>query len=80
MSDSNNTAAQALSAIEARVYRAQAIVAPTAVAAGVIESQEGLELRGSLEVASELLLEIASDVAMVERRIELAPEFKEAQP
>ena len=80
MSDSNNTAAQALSAIEARVYRAQAIVATTAVAAGVIESQESLELRGSLEVASELPLEIASDVAMVERRIELAPEFKEAQP
>jgi hypothetical protein len=80
MSDSNNAAAQALSSISARVYRAQAIVATSAVAAGVNESQEGLELRGALEIASELLLEIASDVAMVERRIELAPKSEERHP
>jgi hypothetical protein len=67
MSDSNNTVttAKGLTAIEVRIYRAQAIVATTAVAAGVDASQSGLELRGSLETASELLLKIASDVAQL---------------
>jgi hypothetical protein len=64
---STESGRQALNAIEARIYRAQAIVATTAVAARVNASQEGLELRGSLEAASELLLKIASDVEFVGR-------------
>jgi hypothetical protein len=81
MNDLNNTvtAAQALSDISARVYRVQAIVATTAVAAGVDDSQKGLELRGSLQTASEMLLILASDVAQLEGRVKWAPKTEEAR-
>jgi hypothetical protein len=74
MTDSNTTgtAAETLSEISARVYRAQAIVAATAVAAGADESQAGLEMQGALEAASEMLLILASDVAQLEGRVQWA--------
>jgi hypothetical protein len=61
-------AADTLSEISARAYRAWAIVATTAVAAG--ESQAGLQ--GALEAASEMLLILASDVAQLEGRMQWA--------
>ena len=66
LQSSNTTAAQAPAA---RIYRVQAMVSTTAAAAGIGESQKGLELRGALEVASEMLLEIASDIDVPAHRV-----------
>jgi hypothetical protein len=82
MNDSTNTitAAEALSKIESRIHRAQAIVAVTAAAAGGEQGpRDKLDLQYTLEAASELFLGIASDIFELQRRVQWVPKTEEVQ-
>jgi hypothetical protein len=77
MSESPNTPAtahEAMLELSSRIYRADALVATAAAATQASPPLEPLDLQYTLDAASKLLLEIASDVEFVGRRMQWAPE------
>jgi hypothetical protein len=68
------TAPEAMLELSHRIYRAQSIVETTAAATHASPPLEALSLRYTLDAASKLLLEIASDVEFVGRRMQWAAE------
>jgi hypothetical protein len=69
------TARDAMLDFSNRIYRADALVATTAAAAQ--SSLDRINIQYTLEAASKLLLELASDVEFVGRRMQWAPKAEE---
>jgi hypothetical protein len=72
------TAYEEMSALSHRIYQADALVATTAAAASQWRLDR-IDMQYTLDVASKMLLEIASEVEFVGRRMQWAPKADEAR-